>query len=376
MADDNYESAFTQAASQPPEPVAQVPPPAAPPIQPGLTQSEQAPPATPAAPVQPVQPAAPSTPTPNPLLEMARQAGFQIGDNATPEEVARLAIQQVQSLSPMAQYAQQLLPHAAEFQKFLEAQQTQQTQAPTEEWTEGKYFDEQWGSQWDSKYSVLVDQGMVQRDPNTGLWTAAPGYEYMVAGVLPAMNEAQHKQTQNWQAITRGNPYQHFYEKLQEPMRRAWQADMEKAIQQQFTQLKQESALEQFEKTNADWLYSQQNGQRNYSPHGQKFIEAFKTLHQGGITDQNLLLTLAAQIAGAPSAAPAQAVPTVQNPVAASDAQQKSFLQNAIDRSGHSAGSVADPLAPVNVEETDLNSMFVSALRTSQGQGALARTAV
>jgi hypothetical protein len=375
MPPEDFESAFTTAASQPtaptqPDPVAQQPSTTQTPATPPTSPVSQSPPATP--PVAP-QPAQPAAQPPNPLFEMARQAGFQLGENPTADEIARMAIQQVQSLNPMAQYAQQLLPHAAEFQKFLEAQQAQQpTPESPDEWTPEKYFDGLWGSQWDGRYSTAIEQGMVQRDPETGMWAPVPGYEMIVAGILPGMNEAQHKQTQNWQQITRANPYQHFYEKLQEPMQRAWRADMQKAIQEELSRVKQETVVEQFEQQNSAWLYTNQNGQRAYSPHGQKFVEAFRTLQDGGIKDQSLLLKLAAQLAGAPSApSPAvPAVPAVPNPVAASVTQQQSFLNNAIQQSGHSAGSAPDPVSPVNVQENDLNNMFVSAFRSSQGQGA------
>jgi hypothetical protein len=301
---------------------------------------------------------------------LARQAGFQLGENPTADEIARMAIQQVQTLNPMAQYAQQLLPHAAEFQKFLESQQQPAVPAtPEDEWTQEKYFSDLWGSAWDDKYSLAIEQRMVQRDENTGLWAPAPGYEMIVAGILPGMNEAQHKQSQNWQQITRANPYQHFYEKLQEPMQRAWRSDMQKAIQEELSKVKQESVIDQFEQKNAAWLYTNQNGQRAYSPHGQKFVDAFQRLQKNGITDHAELLALASQLAGAPTT-PAPAIPAVPAPLAASATQQQSFLANAIQQSGHSAGNAPDPVAPVNVQETDLNNMFVSAFRSSQGQSA------
>lgn len=362
-APEQFESAFTQASATP-EPVA----PAAP-VESQPTSLEQSPPVA-APPPQP----SPAQPPANQLLEMARQAGLQIGDTSTSEEVARLAIQQMQSLNSMAQYGQQILPHAAEFQKFLEQQQQPAPAAtPEDEWTPDKYFGEQWGAQWDPKYSQAIEQGLVTRDPQTGLWAPAPGYEMTVAGMLPQLNEAQQRQSQNWQEITRGNPYQHFYEKLQEPLRREWQRDMESAIQAQFERVKQEQSIDQFEKTNSAWLYAQQNGQRTVTPQGQKFLSAVDDLQKSGVSDPEVILRLAQQIAGVSTTAPPAAAPTVPvvpNVAAANQAQQQSFLQNAISRSGHAAGAVANAGGPVAVEENDLNSMFISAYRASHGQGA------
>jgi hypothetical protein len=374
MSDNDFESAFSTAAAQSlsatPPPV-DAPPPAAP------DQIVAPPPvATPSPDPQPVaSPPVPEqvavAPPTNPLHELARQAGIQFGETATPDELARLAISQLQAVAPMANYARQLLPHASEFQHYLESRQQQQPTAPAaDEWTQDKYFQEQWGSSWDDRFSVAIERGMVQRDPTTNLWVPSPGYEMSVAAIIPQLNDAQQKQSENWQEITRSNPYQHFYEKLHEPMRRAWQADVQQAIADQFARVKQDSVIEQFEKQNAAWLY--QAGTMTATPQGQKFLSAIDELQKGGVTDPELLLRFAGQLAGQQTGqlAPQPAAPVVPNPVGQSVAQQTSFLQNAIDRSGHTAGSSSNPVAPTNVQETDLNNMFISAFRSTQGQSA------
>ncbi|MGB0438312.1 MAG: hypothetical protein ACPGIJ_15300, partial [Mycobacterium sp.] len=46
-----------------------------------------------------------------------------------------------------------------------------------------------------------VDAGVVRRDPENGLWVAAPGAEVMAAGILQDMNAAQQHQASFWQKM-------------------------------------------------------------------------------------------------------------------------------------------------------------------------------
>jgi hypothetical protein len=84
--------------------------------------------------------------------------------------------------------------------------------------------------EWSEKYDYVIQNGMVQRNAETGLYEATPGFESMVMPVLAGLNESAGMTAQQWQGITRGNPYKQFYDVLLEPMRQAWQEDVQSFV--------------------------------------------------------------------------------------------------------------------------------------------------
>jgi hypothetical protein len=250
-----------------------------------------------------------------------------------------------------------------------------------DEWDPNGYFKQKWaGPEWEGEWEYAEKHGIVQRNPESGLYEPVPGREIMAGQVVQQMNHALLARQQQWQQITQGNPYKQFYDVLYEPMQKAWQADVQKVIEQTFAQRETQSFVDKFESENAGWLYQQApTGQRTMTEQGKAFYDAIGVLQDSGVTDPRKIVDLATKMvrASAP-VAPAPAQPVVpQQPVApevVSAVKQASFLENAMDKARHSpnAGGYtqAAPDHPVTVSETELNSMFVSDFRKAGATGA------
>ncbi|SFH97052.1 hypothetical protein [Planctomicrobium piriforme] len=338
------------------------------------------------APVEPVAPT-PAPQVPSQLYSQAVALGLTVNEQATAEEIAQQVMQEYQRLQPLAQYGQGLMPFAQEFQSYLQqrnAPQQQPAPATPPEWTPESYFREQWKApQWQDQYTQVLQRGMVRADETTGLYVAAPGYEAAVAPILPGLNQAMDQQTTQWQQLMRSNPYQDFYEKLREPMQRAWTQDLEAAIEKRFQEREQQNTVQSFERENASWLYGQDG--KSLSPQGEQFYNVVEELQQSGITDPQKLIAMGKKYAGITGQAPAAPapvaapVPTPQvpapQPAPAPAPQPNSFLNNALQRAAHQpqggANHVQSYDSPVVATSGELNSMFVSGFRATQGQPAV-----
>lgn len=409
----SYQSAFTDAmaasnAASSPAPTTSVPPTASAPPQSASPaaqdagQQVQAPPPPPVGqqPAPPTQAPVPSQPSP--FANAAREAGFQV-DGMTDEQIAQVMRDHIVRTRPYANYGQQMAPYADQIRSYFEqqgdqgrAQQAAQERQPAEEeWTEDRYFGEKWAApKWDETYTFAIQNGIVQRNAETGLYEAVPGYESMAIPLLSGLNQVAGWTAQQWQGITRGNPYRQFYDVLREPLQRAWKSDIEQIVAEQLSRQATESRVNTFEAENAAWLYAVDpaTGQRVLTQRGQDFYDEIDTLREAGVTDPNRLISLAMRRMGSPAAQATMqqptpnmqaAAPAVQqappvpppaiDPKVASATQQATFLQNALQRASHSpqagGASAHAPDDPVSVNENDLNNMFVSSFRTAQGLG-------
>jgi hypothetical protein len=405
--DSNFQSAFTDAmaasnaassSSNAAPPDASAPSQSAAPAAQDAAQQAQAPPPQPAG-QQPAQPTQASAPTqPSAFANAAREAGFQV-EGMSDEQIAQVMRDHIVRTRPYVNYGQQMAPYADQIRSYFEqqgdqgrAQQAAQDRQPAEEeWTEERYFTEKWPApKWDDSYTFAVQQGLVQRNGETGLYEATPGYEGMVMELLPGLNKAAGWTAQQWQGITRGNPYQKFYETLREPLQRAWKSDIEQMVSEHLARQSTEQRVNTFEQENAAWLYAidQATGQRVLTQRGQDFYDEIDTLREAGVTDPNRLISLAMRRMSNPSAQvmPSQSTPNMQaaaqappvpppaiDPKVASATQQATFMQNALQRASHSpqagGASAHAPEHPVSVNENDLNNMFVSDFRSAQGLG-------
>jgi len=388
---ESFEQAFTNAARD--AAAQQTPPPgAAPAVPPSPTPA-------PEPQAQASQQSAPAAPTPAPVspwAQAAEAAGLS-HDGLNEEQLAQAVRDYIGSTRPYVAYGQQVAPYADQIREFFERQGQPATPAAAasdgkpapEEWSEERYFQEKWDApKWDNSYTFAIQQGMVQRNQDTGLYEAAPGYESLVIGLLPGLNQAASFTAQQWQDITRGNPYRQFYDVLAEPMRRQWQSDMQKLIAEEFERYGVSQHVNSFEAENASWLYTvdPQTGNRVLTPQGQTFYQEIETLQEAGVTDPQRLITLAmrhisastplvAPQSGAPDAAtqPPPVPAPAASPQVASAAQQATFLQNALQRASHSpqAGGYVQPAPdhPVTVNEQELGNMFVTEFRNAQGVG-------
>lgn len=325
-----------------------------------------------------------STDTPDPQIsavaEQARALGVQFSDTATDAEIAQAALQQLHNQQPYVSFAQQLAPRADQIRQFLTADepapQPKQTQQPADSggFDLEAYFQEKYGGPvWNGEYKQAIDAGLVQRDPETGLWTPAPGQEILAASLVQGMNAAQRHSNQVWQDIAHGNPYEKFYGVLKDPIMHEVERRVEEILANRERQTAEISALDAFERQHASWLYSvdPQTGQQIPTEKGAAFIKTLQSLQDSGIEDSATALKFAAQMHGitdgAPAAASTPATPAnpatpAANTAKAEQTPPESFLESAKRRAAHSpsaSGSQAAADAPQVVTEGDLNTMFV-----------------
>lgn len=335
----------------------------------------------PAAPAAEVAPAAQAIPAAtnaasDPYAALRKQVadlGLKTNGTETPEQLSEALINQLRTMQPMAQYAQQVMPHADDFNRYLESQKNPQPQAPQEpeqEWTEESYFQDKYGGPtWKSEFQNAIEQGIVMRDPDTGLWTSAPGAEIMAANILGDMNAAQQHSSSFWQKLSQGNPYQEIYGAVKEPLLKEVEALVAQTLRQREQQSNQTNYVSSFEDNNASWLYEidPTTGSQVPTERGNQFFDAIDEIKADGITDPEKVLKYAMKMVGPPP--PAQAPPAVE-PVQQQAQQQpepkKSFLEGALERAKHSpSASVSAADAPQAVTSGDLESIFVRAQRAS-----------
>lgn len=333
-------------------------------------------------------PVAPAAPTVSALAAQAAQLGIQLPATASDADVASALMSRYQQMAPMAQYAQSLLPHADAINEFFatrgQAPAPAAAPAKPEEWSIDGHFQKHWdGPKLTQEMQFAINQGMVVRDPDTGLMVPKPGMEMMVAPILQGLNQAI-----NWQSdAARGfitDPYRKTWDVLQDPIDRLVQQKFERLVQAQQQQFQavhsQQTAADsvnQFEVANKDWIYQPaNNGGMLLTPKGTQFVKLVKDLSANFSGDANLLLSVCKQaVLGAESAAAPAGNGAVTAPVQAAaptaaqvSAQQKSsFLQNAIANAAHQpnggANTVQSPSGPVSVSPGELESMFLNDFR-------------
>ncbi len=328
------------------------------------------------------------------LVQSARAAGIQVADTATEGEIASALLRQMQQQQTYAEVGRSVLPHLGAFQRFVASQGSQQqpsTPAAPETFDPEAYFAEKWGTpKWDHAYDLAIQNNLVQRDPETGLYKPSPGCELLAANVVQGLNDAAMAQHQRWQELVRGNPLKYFHENLREPFQKAWQEDMDRRFAEYEERQRQQQLIQQYEEQNKDWIYS--NGQPTTS--GARLFEIIGDLRSSGVTDTSTLFRLAermlqAEISSvqqqqAPMAAAQQATPQVQTqapapqpaqqvtPQVASRQAQDSFLQNA-QRASHTpqAGAYAvqsNQYQPSSLGRQDIESMFTRRFEALHGQ--------
>ena len=295
--------------------------------------------------------------------------------------------------------------------------------AGEEEFDPDAYFNQAWGApQWNQQYDIAMQQGMVERDPASGLFKPTPGYEMMVSPqLLHGLNEAMQYQTQNVQKLFRENPYRQIYQVMREPMKREMEREMRNILNQEMGRMQSKDFLGKFQEKNSEWLFTtDHSGRRIYSPVGEQFVREAESLIDAGI-DVRKAVEYAERITATarqqfqsqrqqPQAAPQQQSyqpqyqqpqqqvlpfmqqpqpqyqqvpmgrpmaqpgfqnsPTLQRPMSpemASAAQQQSFLQNALQMSSYTPSAVGAPGAaqpqgpPQMLSPEGLESMFTNA---------------
>ena len=330
-------------------------------------------------------PTAAAVPQVSALAAQAAQLGFQLPATASDAEIATALMSRYQQIAPMAQYAQSLLPHADEINQFF----AQRGQAPAAaaapaappEWSVDGHFQKHWdGPKLTSEMQFAINNGMVVRDPETGLMVPKPGMEMMVAPLLQGLNHALNWRSEKARDFIE-DPFRKTWSVLQDPIERLVEQKIQARLQAQSSQQDAVGAVNQFEQTNDAWMYqAANNGGKLLTPRGQAFVRLAKQMGANYSGDPVMLLELCkAAVHGAipEAAAPATAAatPAAPAPVAAPtpaqvSAQQKSsFLQTAIANAAHQpsggANTVQSPTGPVSVSPGELETMFVNDFRAT-----------
>jgi hypothetical protein len=360
----------TQPIQQQPEPVAQPAPAPAP--------------AQPAAQVDPFQQ----------LAENARRLGITVDGVQSADQLAAAMLKQIEQMQPHVRVAQEIAPYADEFRQYVASRNnpvpppvTPQQQAANDEWNAGEYFAKQYGGPvFTDQHRQVLESGYVERNPDTGLWMAKPGYEAVVADKLPELNAAQSHMTRFWQGLSSSNPYEKFFSVLQEPLLRQVRQEVEKMVAGREQVSREVSTVERFENEHKGWLYQTDpmTGQTVPSDRGKQFFATVADLKSKGMTDHMAILDVASrihnvnaqptQVIASPVAQPTQPQPPAAQPSALQMLQQQAaatrqtFLESAAQRAGYSPSYTADvtspsPAAPEVSDQAELESMFSNALR-------------
>lgn len=287
------------------------------------------------------------------LRAAARRMGLDISDETTPDELAVIALQNLNAMrSAQAAKAKQEEPKPEP--------------AQTNEWDPDRYFEEKWGASWSPEYDQAISQGIVVQDEKTGKYVAAPGYDVVAAPILPKLNEAHQKVVSKWQSITKGNLYKDVYQATRDPIMR----EVERLVEERMSQVQQQTSAQdyaqQFDEQNADWMYQEDPVTKSYvpTPEGQRLIKAVQVMYRQGETDAKRAISEALEITGladrvGKKAAKAVAAPAKQEPKETQSPQQ-SFLEKARQNAyaPNASGPGTDPAFQVN-SEADLNNLFV-----------------
>lgn len=317
------------------------------------------------------------------LLDRARSLGIQPERMSDPLQLSEALLEQMGKMQPMVSYAQQFAPYQNDFQAYL-AQRSQPQQPPqttpqqpqsqSNEWDQEAYFQEKYGGPtWKSEFQNAIEQGIVQRDPETGLWTPAPGAEMLAANILPDLNASQQQQAKFWKNWSQGNPYKDIYGVIKEPLIREVQQLINQVVETRETKQSTLNEIDQFLNQNESWMYQTDpnTGKEVESPLGEQFFQTVDQLRAKGLADPKDLIELAMLKIGKSAEPAPQQQPVAQAQPVAQEAPKpeepkESFLNKALKRAQHSPSSnVSTANAPQVVTEGDLDSMFVRAARAS-----------
>ena len=375
---ENLQTMFTQAASQPQQPVNPLPG-----AVPGGFSAAPAPP-----------PAAFVPPAPSQYAAQAAQLGIELPATASDAEVAAAVMARYQQIAPAAQFGESMMPYADQMNEFFRAQGTvpapstaQQPGTGPAEWIPQAHFQKLWNSPAITpEMKFAIEQGMVLRDDESGMMKARPGMEMMVAPILHGLNSALNYQRQQWQEIMQANPYEKFYGAMQEPIEKLIDKRVQEKLNGYQSQVQDISTINQFEQTNAQWLYQPNaNGGKMLTTEGQYFTQLYQA-KQGNwsgtndellrdcrdLTELAVIRSRAQQPPAAPPVAPLNGNGNGQYPPPMQPVQQtrQSFWQTALQHASHVPSGGANPVqsagGPIVVTPGELDSMFVNDFRAGR----------
>jgi hypothetical protein len=345
----NLEQAFTDAAAQVPE-VAPTP-----------------------------QPAEPTQQEPSAAFRAAQTSGFDTTGFNSDEELVQGLYAKLAESQPYAEYARQVLPYDQDLRQMIAARNqpqapATQTKPPEEEWSPGTHFKKVWKTpDYDKGWEAFINSGMVTVDQESGQFVAVPKYANSVPiNVLQGLNGRRTWQREALEKLIE-NPYESTWQAFQEPLERV----IQQKVAEHIKSYDSVQAVNAWEHANEKVLYEHDpQGQIVYdiygnmkpTPYGEVFIQSAREARQKfpGISHEDVI-KYATAVATPYRAAqePTQPEPVAQQPAAVM--KEKSFLQKAMQKAGHSPNSggyaEANDLEPVVMDSRDLESMFATAAK-------------
>lgn len=329
--------------------------------------------------VAPVQAAA--TP-PVSFAVQAAELGIQLPETATDADVFAAMQSRMREMAPLAGYAQSLLPHADQINEFFSSRGEPKPveQPKPEEWNLDSHFNKAWPApQLTQDMQFALQNGMVQRDTDTGLMVAKPGFEIMVTPLLAGMNQAINWERDQVREHFSGNPYRKTFEAIKDPVERLVAQKIEERLAAMSQQTQAQREINEFEARNVDFLYQKSaTGEPMLTPQGAQLIGLAKQLRDSGIwqgDNATLLAHCRAIVANTAPVQPAAATPAgTPTPVivpaataapakhAAPDKRQ-SFLDTALRTASASSANAANTqTGAVVVTQPELANFFSRAI--------------
>lgn len=299
----------------------------------------------------------------------ARNLGIEVGDDVTEADLALAAMRRINELRPTLDFASRVAPYADKFSEYLASQQQAQAQQPAEtkeeEWSVDAHFKKAWGGpEWLPEFDQLMASNTVEYDEETRMYKAVPGYEMTLGPTLQKLNEANQYRSKFWKDLTNGNPYQTMYNSMVEPMRRAWQQDLEEYIERRERAAQERNAIQTFEHENSSWMHTIDpvTGQRMFTDKGADFMDTIQSMMKQGLTDPMQILEWAKKIHGISqqsNAGESLKPPSVRQPAP----PQQTFRENTLKRAQKSSGNVNVGESLEGESSLDINSLYKQAFQ-------------
>jgi hypothetical protein len=239
--------------------------------------------------------------------------------------------------------------------------------------------------QMDDASKHLINSGVVQIDPETGIYKAKPGFELMAGPLLNNLNQSHIAHKQQLNSLFEGNFFtnswsayqpavEHLIAQKFQELAGGWQSQQ----QTQQTVQAQEQFVNKFEEDNAKWLFKTNIlGEKSLSEQGQKFASTVAELREAGIQDPQRLAKMAMQIAGIQAgnaAAPAKAAASapVVNDGRERDEhgrfipKQESFIDKARRQAAENSNSRGYSGDSIAANEGDLDNLWQTEWRQRQ----------
>lgn len=239
---------------------------------------------------QPPQQMAPPSWAQNLQLAGIDPSGFR-----SPEDLANAYLQsqrQMQEMQTYAQYGQQFLPYASQFNEFLQTRQQAQAQHPQQPAAPKKSIEEtlkeHWNSMWKApEYDPSWD-AMVKMNPETGFYEGIS--PFVPAQVVQGMNSRRDWMRNSLNKMLE-NPFELQWKALQPGIQHVIQQEVQRElssynVNREFDALEQEYAQVLYQHDQGgNRVVDPFTGQPRWTPFGAHVAEEMRRLNAAGLTD-------------------------------------------------------------------------------------------